>query len=85
VTRATCLCTADLFVATCGAQPAPVPPPGQDLRLSYRSEIDGTDQPCRLYVPTANRTHPVATAPEALDHTGVEARVEGRVVRIGAR
>lgn len=28
------------------------PPPGQDLRLSYRSEIDGTDQPYALYVPS---------------------------------
>lgn len=35
------------------AQPAPVPPPGQDLRHSYRSEIDGTDQPYRLYIPAA--------------------------------
>lgn len=35
------------------AQPAPAPLPGQDLRQSYRSEIDGTDQPYRLYVPTA--------------------------------
>lgn len=35
------------------AQVAPPSPPGRDLRLSYRSEIDGTDQPYRLYVPTA--------------------------------
>jgi len=35
------------------AQPSPPLPPGQDLRLAYRSEIDGTDQPYRLYVPTA--------------------------------
>ncbi|MAG36213.1 MAG: hypothetical protein CL878_08210 [Dehalococcoidia bacterium] len=27
-------------------------PPGQELRLSYRSDIDGTDQPYALYVPT---------------------------------
>ncbi|MBL9209015.1 MAG: prolyl oligopeptidase family serine peptidase, partial [Opitutaceae bacterium] len=42
-----------LFAGGSRAQPAPAaPPPGQDLRLSYRSEIDGTDQPYRLYVPT---------------------------------
>lgn len=35
------------------AQVAPPSPPGRDLRLSYRSEIDSTDQPYRLYVPTA--------------------------------
>lgn len=33
------------------AQTTP-PPSGRDLRHSYRSEIDGTDQPYRLYVPT---------------------------------
>lgn len=35
------------------AQSATPLPRGQDLRHSYRSEIDGTDQPYRLYVPTA--------------------------------
>ncbi len=38
------------------------PPPGQDLRLSYRSEIDGTDQPYALYVPAGydeGRTWPL--------------------------
>ena len=28
------------------------PPPGQDLRFSYHSEIDGTDQPYAVYVPS---------------------------------
>lgn len=42
-----------LFAGWGYAQSAPTPPPGQDLRQSYRSEIDGTDQPYRLYVPTA--------------------------------
>ncbi len=28
------------------------PPPGRDLRFSYRSEIDGTDQPYAVYVPS---------------------------------
>ncbi len=26
---------------------------GQDLKLSYRSPVDGTDQPYRLYVPSS--------------------------------
>ena len=29
------------------------PPPGQDLRFSYRSDIDDSDQPYALYVPSA--------------------------------
>ena len=42
-----------LLVGSSHAQPSPPRPPGQDLRHSYRSEIDRTDQPYRLYVPTA--------------------------------
>lgn len=34
-------------------QPAASPPPGQDLRHSYFSDIDRTEQPYRIYVPTA--------------------------------
>ena len=29
-------------------------PAGQDLRLTYRSKIDATDQPYRVYVPAAH-------------------------------
>jgi predicted esterase len=39
--------------------------PGQDLRLSYRSAIDDTDQPYRIYIPTqynADRTWPLIVA-----------------------
>lgn len=32
---------------------------GQDLRLSYRSEIDNTDQPYRLYVPSRYKGEPM--------------------------
>lgn len=42
-----------LLARSTHAQSAPPLPPGQDLRHSYRSEIDGTDQPYRLYVPQA--------------------------------
>jgi predicted esterase len=35
-------------------------PPGRDLQLSFRSAIDGTRQPYRLYVPSSyDGTHPV--------------------------
>lgn len=39
--------------------------PGQDLRLSYRSAVDGTDQPYRLYLPSnynAGRAWPLVIA-----------------------
>lgn len=32
---------------------------GQDLRLTYRSEIDNTDQPYRLFIPASYRGSPV--------------------------
>jgi len=41
-----------LALLAAGGQAAAAPP-GQDLRLSYRSLVDGTDQPYRLYVPAA--------------------------------
>jgi predicted esterase len=47
------LCSILLATISCAAQPTATPPPGQDVRHSYRSAIDDTDQPYRLYVPTA--------------------------------
>src|SRR5262245_45082363 len=38
-----------LVVLLCGARV----PAGEDLRLTFRSPIDDTDQPYRLYVPSA--------------------------------
>ncbi|MEY4940593.1 MAG: hypothetical protein RIQ93_2328 [Verrucomicrobiota bacterium] len=40
-------------VGAFGQSAASSPPPGQDLRHSYFSEIDRTEQPYRIYVPTA--------------------------------
>ncbi len=34
------------------ARRASNPPPGQDLRFTYRSEIDDTEQPYAVYVPS---------------------------------
>jgi predicted esterase len=52
-----------LLTASIGAMQAT--PAGQDLRLTYRSAVDGTDQPYRLYVPAAydgTRAYPLVVA-----------------------
>lgn len=41
-----------LAALSAAAQPIASPPPGQDVRHSYHSAIDNTEQPYRLYVPT---------------------------------
>jgi len=45
---------------------------GQDLQLSYRSTIDGTDQPYRMYVPSSYRPDQPIPLVIALHQTGAD-------------
>jgi len=53
VTRFLLLIAAAAAVALAQSGPPPIRAAGQDLKLSYRSPLDGTDQPYRLYVPSS--------------------------------